>query len=116
MNVIQLKDASLYPNEGGHWSVQTGDHETHFAYMVLGRADEGKVLVMEGSGATTLACIEHLMRQVKLLRDWMDIACHGSFWQEYEAEAARRMGDLREAMGLGRATPTAKKDDDNGLS
>jgi hypothetical protein len=113
MNVIQLKDGSLYPNEGGHWSVQTGDIETHYAYMVLGR-DGSDVMVIEGSGGSALAAIEHLMRQVKLLRDWTDIACHGSFWRHYEAEAAKRMGDLREALGMGRID--SKKENDSGLS
>lgn len=115
MNIVELKDAALYPRDAGLMSYGTGDTEFHTAYMVIGRQGN-QAMVVEGTGPDTMSAIEHLVRQVKLVRDWMDVSVHGAFWQQNEAESRKRADELRRALGLPTAPKAAKKDDDGGLS
>lgn len=109
MNVVEVKDASLFPHTAGHYEVQgnTGKPVT-FAYMVLGRQGD-KVIVLEGAGATAHMAVQELVQKAKLLRDWMDVSCHSAFWQILQAEEDERVARFRAEMGLPQITPTGDK-------
>jgi hypothetical protein len=108
VNLIQLKDASLYPEYAGHYSVGN----RHYAYMVAGRVGS-QVLVIEGTGPELPQAVEHLVRQSKLVRDWLDVAFHGGFWQVMEDEAEKRQANVRQLLGM---PAISSKKDDGGLS
>jgi hypothetical protein len=117
MNIIEAKPAGLYPEAAGTTSHRIEDNEYHTAYMVVGRLGD-EVLVVEGTGPEKMAAIEHLVRKVKLVRDYMDLTCHGAFWQTMEEENRERKNEMRRMLGglLGAPEPTPRKKDDGGLS
>lgn len=100
MNIAQHKDGALYPEAAGHFESPSQAGPVFTAYMVLARMPGGKVIVVEGQASALLGAIDHLNRQCKLLRDWMDIAFHSGFWVIMTAEEKRREQAFREAMGL----------------
>jgi hypothetical protein len=108
VTLLQLKDASLYPEYSGHYCVGN----RYYAYIVAARIRD-QVVVIEGTGPELPQAVEHLVRQSKLVRDWLDVAFHGGFWQVMEDEAEKRQANVRQLLGMP-AIPSKK--DDGGLS
>jgi hypothetical protein len=125
MNIIEAKPAGLYPENAGTLKIAVDGMNHWTAYMVLGRAGDD-VLVVEGSGSEEIAAIEHLLRKVKVLRDYTDLTCHGEFWPMLEKDKQNQREEMRRALsGLLGGTGTVhvlggtKKhddDDDGGMS
>lgn len=114
MNVIDIKEPGLYPSTAGHFKVNDGDKEVYYAYMVLGRTGS-QVVVLEGAGNELPIAIQEVVQKAKLLRDWMDIACHGAFWKVLQDAEDDRLNKLRAQLGLP-AKSKSTSADDSGVS
>lgn len=119
MNVIETKPAALYPAEAGLIHNTFAAPTVVRAYLVLGRVGED-ALVIEGEGVEDAAAIEHLVRKIKIVRDFIDVSLHGAFWRFYEEQQEKKRGEMKEMLrGLGLVgpeMPIAKKKDDEGMS